>query len=155
MPHFLLYDILKWLHLVFLAMGGGAMMVILILIGFEADRKDLKGMTSVLWKRTASWAFRITVLLGLALLAMKFRMGQHPFDAHYLHLKLVLAILLLAMSEMSPKALGAARRGAPLLAFVLFLLVTFVSVNKEAFGSRRHRVEPSIPVAGALEQGPN
>jgi uncharacterized membrane protein len=153
MPQFQVYDIIKWLHIVALAMGGGAAMVILILMGFEAEREDLRGMTSVLWKRTASWAFRLAVVLGLVLLGMQFAQHQHPFEARYLHLKLVLVFGLLMLSEMAPRALGAARRGAPLLVFLLFLLATFVTVNKEAFGYVRHKVEGSIPVAGTLEKG--
>ena len=153
MPHFQLFDIIKWLHLITLAVGGGAAVIILILIGFEAEREELKGLTAVLWKRTAAWAFRISVLLGLILLAMKFQMGLHPFDAPYLHWKLTLVFGLLMVSEMSPRALGAARRGAPLLALLFFLLVTFVTVNKDAFAVHTRKVEPSIPVAGTLEQG--
>ena len=153
MRHFELFDVIKWLHLVTLGLGGGAAMVILILTGFEAERDELKGMTSLLWKHTASWAFRIAVLLGLVLLAMKFHGGDRPFEAQYLHLKLVMVFGLLMVSEMTPRALGAARRGAPLMAFLFFLLITFVSVNKDAFGHQARRVEPSIPVAGTLEKG--
>ena len=153
MRHFELFDIIKWLHLVTLGLGGGAAMVILILTGFEAEREELRGLTSVLWKRTASWAFRFAVLLGLALLAMKFQRGEHPFDAHYLHLKLILVFGLLMVSEMAPRALGAARRGAPLLAFLFFLLVTFLSVNASAFGYRVHKVEGSFPGISTMEKG--
>lgn len=153
MPHFQLYDLIKWLHLITLSMGGGAAMIILILTGFEAEREDLKGMTAVLWKRTASWAFRIAVLLGLVLLAMKFQAGEHPFAASYLHWKLTLVFVLLMVSEMSPRALGAARKGAPLLAMLFFLLATFVTVNKDAFGTRTRKVEGSIPVAGSMVKG--
>ena len=153
MRHFEIFDVIKWLHLVTLGLGGGAAMVILILTGFEAEREELKGLTSVLWKRTASWAFRIAVLLGLALLAMKFQRGEHPFDAHYLHLKLIMVFGLLMVSELSPRALGAERRGAPLLAFLFFLLITFLSVNASAFGYRPRQVQASIPVVGTLEKG--
>ena len=154
MPHTpQLYDIIKWLHLVALAMGGGSAMVILILIGFEADREELKGLTAVLWKRTASWAFRITVLLGMVLLALKIAAGERPFEAHYLHYKLLLAFLLLMASEMAPRALGNARKGAPLLAFLFFLLVTFLSVNASAFGYRVHKVEGSFPGISTMEKG--
>ena len=71
MPHFNAYDFIKWLHLIALAMGGGAAMVTLVLTGFEDSRDDLKGMTSLLWKRTAAWGFRLAVVLGLALLFMR------------------------------------------------------------------------------------
>ena len=147
------YDIIKWLHLVALSLGGGSAMVVLILVGFEADREDLKGLTAVLWKRTASWAFRIAVLLGLALLAMQIQRGDHPFEATYLHYKLALVLVLLMLSEMSPKALGANRRGAPLLAFLFFLLVTFVAVNKGAFPVKGRPAQPSFAVQGTLEKG--
>jgi uncharacterized membrane protein len=154
MPHTpQLYDIIKWLHLVALAMGGGAAMVVLILVGFEADREDLKGLTAVLWKRTVSWAFRIAVLLGLILLAIKIQRGDQPFDHLYLHWKLALVVVMLAFSEMSPRALGNNRRGAPLLAFLLFLLVTFVAVNGNAFGVKTRRIESAIPIQGTLEKG--
>lgn len=153
MPHFILYDLIKWLHVLAMALGMGAAMVALVLVGFEDSREDLKGLTGQLWKRTTSWALRIAVVLGLILLGLKFQAGQHPFDNAYLHWKLTLVFFLLMFSEMSPKALLAAKRGAPMLAFVLFLLVSFVSVNKAAFGTKVRKSEPSIPVAGALEAG--
>ena len=33
------------------------------------------------------------------------------------------------------------------------LLVTFVAVNKDAFGSKTHHVEGSFPVTGTMEKG--
>jgi len=110
MPDFETYSIVKWLHVLCMALGGGAAMIILILVGFEDGREDLKGMTSILWKRTAAWAFRLAVVLGVVLLVLRFRMGDHPFEARYLHLKLALVVLLLAFSELSGRALARARR---------------------------------------------
>jgi uncharacterized membrane protein len=152
MPDFETYSILKWLHLLFLALGGGSAMVILILVGFEDARDDLKGLTSLLWKRTTAWAFRLAVLLGIVLLAMRMRAGEHPFDARYLHLKLALVALLLLCSEMSGRALARARRGAAILAFLLFLLASFVAVNRNAFGRVVRRVQ-SGSYTGAVTQG--
>ena len=153
MPHFdKFYPLVRWLHLTFLALGGGAALVILVLVGFEESREDLHGLTSVLWKRTAAWLFRIAVLLGLALLAMKFSNGEHPFDLVYLHWKLPLVFLLLMASEMAPRALAGRKRGAPLLAFVLFLLVVFVSANGAAFGMRGPRAHLG-PYSGSMEAG--
>jgi hypothetical protein len=135
-----------------MALAGGSAMVILILMGFEATRDDLKGLTALLWRRTAAWGFRFAFLLGLVLLAMKFRYGAEPFQENYLHWKLALAFLVLAFSEMSPKALAKQKFGAPLLAFVLFLLTTFVSVNHGAFGVRAPK-EHLGPYSGTMEPG--
>jgi len=152
MPHFNPYDFIKWLHLVALAMGGGAAMIILILAGLEDSRADLKGMTSLLWKRTAAWAFRLAVVLGLVLLFMRIHDGDQPFAAGYLHWKLTLVFLLLMCSEMSTKALARSRRGVAMLAFMFFLMATFVTVNRDAFGTRRVH---GLSFTGAVEQGPN
>ena len=146
-----LYTFIKWLHLVAFALGGGSAMLILVLVGFEDSRDDLKGMTSILWRRTAVWAFRLAVVLGLVLLALRFRDGDHPFDAYYLHWKLALVALLLLCSELSAKSLGRARRGAALLAFLLFLMTTFVAVNHDAFGVRKH--PGGGPYSGSMTQG--
>jgi hypothetical protein len=56
---------------------------------------------------------------------------------------------------MSGRALARARRGAAILAFLLFLMVTFVAVNHDAFGTVRHAARPaSGAITGAVEQGP-
>ena len=64
----------------------------------------------------------------------------------------VLVFLLLMCSEMSPKALARSRRGVVTLGFMFFLMATFVTVNKDAFGTRRVR---GLSFNGAVEQGPN
>jgi uncharacterized membrane protein len=155
MPDFETYSVIKWLHVLSMAMGGGSAMIILILVGFEDGREDLKGMTSILWQRTAAWAFRLAVVLGVVLLVLRIRMGDHPFEARYLHLKLALVVLMLACSEMSGRTLARARRGAAILAFLLFLVVTFVAVNHDAFGTMKHAARPaSGAITGAVEKGP-
>jgi uncharacterized membrane protein len=154
MPHFETYYLVKWLHLVMFTMGGGTALIILILTGFEEQREDLRGLSSVLWRRTTAWAFRLAVLLGLALLVLRFTSGEHPFEARYLHWKLVLVALLLLCSELSPKALGRNRRGSALLTLVLFLMVAFVSVNHDAFGTLPHHPAGAAGhYSGAAEQG--
>jgi uncharacterized membrane protein len=153
MPSFDLYPLIKWLHVLMAALAGGAAMLILILVGFEDSREDLKGMTSLLWRRTAAWGFRLAVVLGAILLVLDYRAGLNPLEATYLHWKLALVVLLLVCSELSGKALARARRGAALLAFVLFLLVTFVAVNRDAFPTVRHRPESRGPFTGAVVPG--
>lgn len=133
MPHFELQTLLTWIHVAAMAIGGGSAAVIIILLGFEETREDLHGLTSLLWKRSAAWGFRIAFLLGIVLMGMLAKAGVSPMDMPWILWKLPLVVGLLAFSEMSPKALAAHKRGAPLLAFLLFLLVTFVSVNQGAF----------------------
>ena len=111
-------------------------------------------MTSILWKRTTAWAFRLAVVLGIVLLTMKLRAGDHPFEARYLHLKLTLVFLLLITSELGGRTLARARRGAALLAFLLFLMATFVTVNRDAFGFRSHPSPAAGAITGAVQQGP-
>ena len=154
MPHFDTFTLVRWAHISLMALGGGAALVILVLVGFEESREDLHGLTSLLWKRTAAWCFRLAVLAGLVLLGWKMAAGVHPFRDLYLHWKLPLVFLLLMFSEMTPKALASRKRGAPLLAFLLFLLVLFVSVNHGAFGSREPKTHLG-PYTGTMEpQGP-
>ena len=135
MPHIETYDFVKWMHILAMAMGGGSAMVVLILVGLEDSRDDLKGLTALLWRRTAAWAFRVALVLGIVLLALRIQAGDQPFQAIYLHWKMPLVTLLLVCSEMAPRSLAAGKRGAALLAFMFFLLATFVSVNSEAFGT--------------------
>ena len=149
MPRFALFDLMRWLHLVCLSVAGGSAAVALLLSGLEEDREDLRGLAAALWKRAAAWGFRLAAATGALLLAfLVIREGQ-PFQAHYLGLKLALAGLLLGMSELSPRALGQGKRGAPQLAVLLFLLVTFVAVNRQAFG--RSAPPPPEVSAGPAE----
>jgi uncharacterized membrane protein len=153
MPEFEAYYIVKWLHLLCVALAGGSAMIILILVGFEDGREDLKGLTSILWRRTAAWAFRLAMILGIVLLTLQIRAGGHPFQARYLHIKLVLVVLVLMFSELSGRNLAKAKRGAAILAFLLFLMTTFVSVNSAAFGNLRHRPANPGAFSGTVEQG--
>jgi len=152
MPQFDLFTMIKSLHVLCLALGGGAAMVTLVLVGFEESRDDLQGLTSILWKRTAVWGFRLAVLVGLVLLGLKVKAGDQPFHEVYLHWKLPLVFFLLMFSEMAPKALAARKRGAPLLAFLLFLMVVFVSVNHFAFGTTKAKSALG-PYTGSMEPG--
>jgi hypothetical protein len=151
MPHLDSYDVVKWMHILTMAMGGGTAMLILLLSGFEDSREDLRGLTAVLWRRTTAWAFRAALALGIVLLALRIHAGDQPFEAIYLHWKLPLVVLLLACSEMAPRSLGAAKRGAPMLALMFFLLTTFVSVNQGAFGTLRRT--GAGPITGAVVPG--
>ena len=145
MPHFELYDLVKWLHFVALSVGGGGIVIALLLSGFEDEREDLRGLAATIWKKVVAWSFRLALVLGILLLVILYRAGDpNPLAPHYLHLKLVLVLALLGVSEMSPKALAVAKRGAPMLALLLFLLASFVTINRGAFPQKaRPALEPA------------
>lgn len=136
MPHFELFDLIKWLHFVSLAVAGGVAVSALLISGLEEDQEAMRGLAPTLWKMVTAWGFRLALITGGILLALRFSAGGHPFDNRYLHWKLPLVVFLLAMSELSPKALARSKRGAPLLALLLFLLATFVTINGGAFGRK-------------------
>ncbi|HWQ07813.1 MAG TPA: hypothetical protein VN436_01850 [Holophaga sp.] len=148
MPRFALFDLLRWIHFVFVAMAGGAAATALVLSGLEEEHREYRGLASVLWRRVVAWGFRLAVATGLLLVAFQFQQGGHPFDARYLPVKLVLAALLLIVSEGSAGALAKAKRGAPLLAMLFFLLASFVGVNRQAFG-RTPSAPPELSAAPA------
>jgi uncharacterized membrane protein len=135
MPHFETFSLMKWLHFVALSLGGGAIVVALLLSGFEEEREDLRGLAATVWKQMVAWPFRLALALGILLLVIQYKvLGiANPFEPRYLHIKLVLVLLLLAFSEMTPKALALGKRGAAMLALLCFLLTTFVAVNAGAF----------------------
>lgn len=140
MPSFDTFSLLKWMHILAMGLGGGGALVALLLSGFEDERPDLRGLAATVWKRVCGWAFRLALVLGVALLVFLVKRGAHPFEAYYLHLKLVLVLALLALSEMTPKALALGKRGSAGLAMLLFLLTTFVTVNGSAFGYKQRPV---------------
>jgi len=148
MPNVNTYDLLKWLHLVAFAVAGGAAVVALLLSGFEDTREDLRGLAATVWSKVVAWGFRLAFLLGVVLLVMKIQAGDHPFDHRYLHFKITLAVLLLAFSEMAPRALARAKRGAAMLALMLFLLTSFLGVAGKSLlgrtpGGRERAVDPT------------
>ncbi|HJW09361.1 MAG TPA: hypothetical protein VJ483_06970 [Holophagaceae bacterium] len=145
MPKFDAIAMLKWIHFIFLAMAGGGAVVSLLLSGFESEREDLQGLAATVWKKTVTWGFRMAVLVGIALLGLKISRGEHPFDHYYLHGKLVLVLMILAMAEMAPKMLAAGKRGAAMTALFLFLITSFVVYNKDLFGSKAAPRSPEIP----------
>src|SRR5690242_2557613 len=88
---------LKWFHFLVLAMAGGGAIVALLLSGFESERPDLQGLAATVWKRTATWGFRLAVIIGILLLTLKIQAGDKPFASfNYLHIKLLLVFFLLA-----------------------------------------------------------
>lgn len=138
---------LKWFHFLVLAMAGGGGIVALLLSGFESERPDLQGLAATVWKRTATWGFRLAVLLGIAMLFLKMSQGDKPFAAfNYLHIKLVLVFFLLACSEMAPKMLAKGKRGAAMIALLLFMATAFVVYNKDLFAPKA----AASPAASAL-----
>jgi hypothetical protein len=138
---------LRWLHFLVLAMAGGGGIVALLLSGFESDRPDLQGLAATVWKRTATWGFRLAVLIGIAMLALKMSQGDKPFAAfNYLHIKLLLVFFLLACAEMAPKMLAKGKRGAAMIALLLFMATAFVVYNKDLFAPKGS----TPPAAAAL-----
>ena len=133
MPHFETFSLVKWLHFVALAVGGGDMVVELLLSGFEEEREDLRGLAASIWKKAVTWPFRFALILGLALWGIRHHQNINLFWFSYFHWKLLLVVGLLAMSEMAPRTLAVGKRGAALLGLLLFLLTTFVTVNSSAF----------------------
>ena len=144
--------ILRWLHILAMATGGGAAVVALLLSGFEEGREDLRGLAATVWAKVVTWAFRLAVLLGALLLVVLLQKGDNPFVlGHAFTIKLVLALLLLGLSEMTPKALAAGKRGSALLVLALFLAITFVMYNQELFMSVLQTLP--APQATAAPQG--
>lgn len=128
---------LKWFHFLVLAMAGGGAIVALLLSGFEIERPDLQGLAATVWKRTATWGFRLAVLIGIAMLFLKMSQGDKPFATfNYLHIKLVLVFFLLATAEMAPKMLAKGKRGAAMIALLLFMATAFVVYNKDLFAPK-------------------
>ncbi len=127
-------NLIRWLHFVAIALGGGAAVVALLLSGFEEDREDLRGLAATIWAKVVVWSFRLALVVGVALLIVMMQGGQNPLrNGHYFHLKLLLVLVLLALSEMAPRALASGKRGAALLVVVLFLATSFTVFNKGLF----------------------
>ncbi len=127
-------NLVRWFHFVAMSFGGGAAVVALLLSGFEEGREDLQGLAATVWAKVVAWSFRLALIAGIALLVMMIQGGQNPFKAgFYFHIKLTLVFILIGLSEMTPKALAAGRRGSALLVVVLFLAVGFTVFNKGLF----------------------
>lgn len=128
---------LKWFHFLLLTVAGGGAVVALLLSGFESDRPDLQGLAATVWKRTTTWGIRIAVIVGILMLSLKISQGEKPFATfNYLHIKLVLVFLLLTCTEMAPKMLAKGKRGAAMIALLLFMATSFVVYNKALFPSK-------------------
>ncbi|BDU68739.1 hypothetical protein GETHOR_08400 [Geothrix oryzae] len=130
-------NLVRWLHFVTLAVGGGAAVVALLLSGFEEGREDLRGLAATVWSKVVAWSFRLALVAGILMLVLMMQGGQNPLkNGHYFHIKLLLVFVLVGLSEMTPKALAAGKRGSALLALVLFLASSFTVYNKALFGGR-------------------
>ncbi len=142
-------NLIRWFHFLAMSFGSGAAVVALLLSGFEEGREDLRGLAATVWAKVVTWAFRLALLAGIALLVLVIQAGQNPFKfGHYFHLKLLLVFILLGLSEMTPKALAAGRRGSALLVVVLFMAIGFTVFNKGLFRKESPLVAPE-PVAAA------
>ncbi len=136
------YDMIRWMHFLCAALAGGGMVMCLLVSGFEDTREDLRGFAAVLWARVVSWTVRLALLLGLGMVGWMHKLGGNPFNDYWLWVKLGLVLVLAGVSESTPKALAAGKRGGALLALLLFLLATFAAYNRSVFGSR-----PAAPAA--------
>jgi len=142
-------NLVRWLHFVALAVGGGAAVVALLLSGFEEGREDLRGLAATVWAKVVAWSFRLALIAGIALLVLMIQGGDNPLkNGHYFHIKLLLVLVLVGLSEMTPKALAAGKRSSALLVLVLFLAASFTVFNKGLFGSRL-KISPEIPATAA------
>ena len=138
---------LKWFHFLLLAMAGGGAIVALLLSGFELDHPDLQGLAATVWKRTTTWGFRLAVIVGILMLSLVWQREGNPFKQfNYLHIKLVLVFFLLACSEMAPKMLAKGKRGAAMIALLLFMATAFVVYNKELFAPKTAAPQASVLV---------
>jgi hypothetical protein len=143
-------NLVRWLHFVLLAGGGGGAVVALLLSGFEEGKEDLQGLAATVWAKVVAWSFRLALLAGIAMLVLMIQGGQNPFKAGiYFHIKLTLVFVLVGLSEMTPKALAAGKRGSALLVLVLFLAASFTVFNKGLFRKDAPRSVPE-PVAAAV-----
>ena len=137
-------NLLRWIHFLAMSIGAGAAVVALLLSGFEEGREDLQGLAATIWAKVVSWSFRLAIVVGIVLLVVLIQNGTNPFKAGiYLHIKLTLVFILIGLSETTPKALAAGRRGSALLVVVVFMAVTFTVFNKGMF---RKEVPPTVPV---------
>ena len=128
-------NLVRWLHFVALALGGGAAVVALLLSGFEEGREEIRGLAATIWAKVVAWSFRLALVAGIGLLVLMIQGGANPLKhGHYFHIKLLLVVVLVGLSEMTPKALAAGKRGSALLTLVLFLASSFIVYNKSLFG---------------------
>jgi len=151
MPHFELFNLVKWFHFLTMAIGAGAMVVALLISGMEEDQEAFRGLSALLWKKVVAWAFRLAFLMGIILIGILSQHGGRPFDARYLWIKLPMVVLLLAATEMSAKTLVKGRRGAALLALLLFLLVSLVAHNSASFGVRKRPLPAPAQLSAATD----
>ena len=143
-------NLVRWLHFVTLTVGGGAAVVALLLSGFEEGREDLRGLAATVWAKVVAWSFRLALVAGIALLVLMIQGGQNPFKAGiYFHIKLTLVFILVGLSEMTPKALAAGKRGSALLVMVLFLAASFTVYNKGLFRKEAPKTGLDVPVTAA------
>lgn len=140
-------DVLRWLHFLTLGVGLGAAVVALLLSGFEEGREDLQGLAATIWSKVVTWAIRLSIVVGIALLVLAIQGGRNPMkNGSYFHLKMLLVLILAGLTEMTPKALAAGRRGSALLVLVLFLATSFIVFNKTLLGAKP-RFAPVATVA--------
>jgi len=133
MPDFDVPSLISWFHFVGLVMAGGSMPVCLLLSGFEDTREDIRGLSAVIWKKVTVWGLRCAVFCGVVLFIMYLVKGGKPFAQPHFMFKIGIAPILVLLCETAPKSLVKGKRGAALLAMVLFLVTSFIASNHKAF----------------------
>ena len=133
MPNFDTESLLRWFHFIALVFAGGSMPICLLLSGFEDTREDIRGLSAVIWKKVTVWGLRCAVFCGVVLFIMYLIKGGKPFAQPHLMFKIGIAPILVLLCETAPKSLLKGKRGAALLAMVLFLVTSFIASNHKAF----------------------
>lgn len=145
-------NLVRWLHFIAIASGGGAAIVVLLLSGFEEGREDVRGLAATVWAKVVAWAFRLALVFGVAALLLVLQGGTNPLkNGSYFHIKMLLVLVLVGLSEMTPKALAAGKRGSALLVLVLFLAIGFTVFNKGLFRKEAPRPLQVMPMTATAE----
>lgn len=129
MPDFQAPYLLQWIHFVALAVFAGSAVCALLISGLEEEQEAFRGLAAALWAKVTCWALRGAAAAGLAFLVLKHFRGLQPFADLQFCAKLALSLAILLLVETAPKALAQRKRGAAMLAIVLFLVASLLAIH--------------------------